>query len=228
MDFSSVMGPGDKDLPRSEISGYQPVSRIGEVVINCFVDAFEYAQIPDDLDTRSIADGAAGDGSNFEHKPMFHDWATVQPGMICLSRKRRTAVYRQYAAVETSMPVIACAACIDNNQERDWFFAGIARSKSVRAPDDGVGPTVDEMFTLSVGGMSTVLNTSGYQIHAGDLIEWTLAPVRVFNASSIKRHKAAPRRIGIQPASVSSTKIIGRALTFAKHGEPLDILLRQG
>lgn len=228
MDFSSVMGPGDKDLPRSEISGYQPVSRIGEVVINCFVDAFEYAQIPDQLDTKRITREEDGISGVVESKPMFHDWATVQPGMICLSRKRRTAVYRQYAAVETSMPVVACAACMDNNTERDWFFAGVARSKSVRAPDDGVGPTVDEMFTLSVGGMTTVLNTSGYQIHAGDLIEWTLAPVMVFKSSNVKRHKAAPRRIGIQPASVSSTKIIGRALTFAKQGEPLDILLRQG
>lgn len=30
------MGPGDRNLPMSEISGYQPVSRIGEVVMNAF------------------------------------------------------------------------------------------------------------------------------------------------------------------------------------------------
>lgn len=30
---------GDKNLPNSEVSGYQPVSRIGEIVINSFVDA---------------------------------------------------------------------------------------------------------------------------------------------------------------------------------------------
>ena len=35
-DFQSFAGPGDKDLPMSEISGYQPVSRIGEVVMNAF------------------------------------------------------------------------------------------------------------------------------------------------------------------------------------------------
>lgn len=35
-DFSSYLGPGDKDLPRSEVEGYQPVSRIGEVVMNAF------------------------------------------------------------------------------------------------------------------------------------------------------------------------------------------------
>ena len=35
--FRSYMGPGDKSLPMSnEIQGYQPVSRIGEVVMNAF------------------------------------------------------------------------------------------------------------------------------------------------------------------------------------------------
>jgi len=36
MDFASYMGPGDVNLPRSEVSGYQPVSRIGEVAMNAF------------------------------------------------------------------------------------------------------------------------------------------------------------------------------------------------
>lgn len=35
-DFQSYMGPGDKNLPNSEVTGYQPVSRIGEVVMNAF------------------------------------------------------------------------------------------------------------------------------------------------------------------------------------------------
>ena len=35
---------GDKDLPRAnEVRGYQPVSRIGEVVMNAFVDAVRCA-----------------------------------------------------------------------------------------------------------------------------------------------------------------------------------------
>lgn len=37
-DFSSVQGPTDDFLRRSEIEGYQPVSRIGETVINSFVE----------------------------------------------------------------------------------------------------------------------------------------------------------------------------------------------
>ena len=36
VDFQSYAGPGDKGLRSSEIEGYQPVSRIGEVVMNAF------------------------------------------------------------------------------------------------------------------------------------------------------------------------------------------------
>lgn len=35
-DFQSFAGPGDRDLKMSEVEGYQPVSRIGEVVMNSF------------------------------------------------------------------------------------------------------------------------------------------------------------------------------------------------
>ena len=34
--FQSVQGPADSRLRHSELEGYQPVSRIGEVVINSF------------------------------------------------------------------------------------------------------------------------------------------------------------------------------------------------
>ena len=34
--FQSLQGPTDPSLKHSEIEGYQPVSRIGEVVINSF------------------------------------------------------------------------------------------------------------------------------------------------------------------------------------------------
>lgn len=36
IDFQSSMGPGDKGLRNNELEGYQPVSRIGEVVMNSF------------------------------------------------------------------------------------------------------------------------------------------------------------------------------------------------
>jgi N-acetylglutamate synthase-like GNAT family acetyltransferase len=74
-----------------------------------------------------------------EYKPHFHEWATVQPGMVALARKKRTAVFRQYVAAETAVPVIGCAACLPVGDEKNYFFAGVVRSKSVRNPDDGIG-----------------------------------------------------------------------------------------
>ena len=148
VDFQSHAGPGDKGLRNTELEGYQPVSRIGEVVMNAFVDSYEFTLIKDAL----RADELKGDPANaatdiVEYKPHFHEWATVQPGMVCLARKKRTAVFRQYVAAETAVPVIACAACLPAADEKNYFFAGVARSKSVRDPDDGVGPKTDEFFT---------------------------------------------------------------------------------
>lgn len=170
--------------------------------------------------------GAPGGGADpVETKPHFHEWATVQPGMVCVARKKKTAVFRGYSAAETAVPVIACAACIPKEDEKNFFFAGIARSKSVRTPDDGIGPNVDEYFTVSIGGMATLLNTSGGPIHPGDLVEWCFAHGNT--AKDQERAKGNPRRIAIAVASVSSPKIIGRALSFAKSGETLDVLIRQ-
>ena len=177
------------------------------------VDAYEFASLRDVLKVSDMTGNPIPDGDDYivEHKPMFHEWATVQPGMICLARKKKTAVFRQYVAAETAVPVVACAACLPYALEKDYFFAGVARSKSVRSPDDGVGPTVDEFFTVSIGGMSTLLNTSGTQIHPGDLVEWCfISPKAIAGNQPQKRMKTGPRRVGIKVASVSSPKIIGR------------------
>ena len=202
------------------------------------VDSYEFSSLPDVLSSSQVKpfDKGVGntDDKTAEFKPMFHEWATVQPGMITLARKKKTAVFRQYVAAETAVPVIACAACIPVAQEKDYFFAGVARSKSIRTPDDGVGPTTDEFFTVSLGGMVTVLNNSGQPLHAGDLVEWCFINPKASEGDGVgaqrqiaKRQKAGPRRFGIKIASVSSPKVIGRALSFAKSGEPIDILLKQ-
>lgn len=180
------------------------------------VDAYEFsALVNQQLNLKQLTgrgpDGG-GDGDTVEYKPHFHEWATVQPGMICLARKKKTAVFRQYIAAETAVPVIACAACLPKDDEKNYFFAGVARSKSVRSPDDGIGPNVDEFFTVSIGGMATILNTSMGPIFPGDLVEWCLSGT---NASKGSRAKQGPRRVGIQVASVSSPKIIGRALSVS-------------
>lgn len=140
VDFQSYAGPGDKNLRNTEVEGYQPVSRIGEIVMNAFVDSYEFTNLKDQLNTTELSGVPAENAAAVEYKPHFHEWATVQPGMICLARKKRTAVFRQYVAAETAVPVIACAACLPVANEKQYFFAGVARSKSIREPDDGIGP----------------------------------------------------------------------------------------
>ncbi len=215
------------------------------------MDSYEFPQLAPSLTAEQLR-GSGDNSGPIEFKPHFHEWATVQPGMICLARKNRTAQWRQYTAAETAVPVIACAAGLKKLDERNCafcvriffalflatelatelvcfaftdYFAGVARSKSVREPDDGIGPKTDEFFTISMGGMTTVLNTSGSHIHPGDLVEWCLATTDAKGTSSAKRMKTGPRRVAIQIASVSSPRVFGRAISFAKAGEPIDILL---
>lgn len=230
-DFQSFMGPGDKNLPMSELQGYQPVSRIGEIVMNAFGTLLPLLTHSDACSPHLFSPPvSAVDAYEFgtlknkegEDKPQFHEWATVQPGMICVARKKKTAVFRQYIAAETAVPVIACAACQADDDDINYFFAGVARSKSVRSPDDNIGPNVDEFFTVSIGGMATLLNTSGGNIFPGDQIEWCFKP-----DNNKHQSKNGPRRIAIQVASVSSSKVIGRCLSFAKNGETFDLLIKQ-
>ena len=89
-----------------------------------------------------------------EPKPYFHEYATVLPGMICLSRKARNATFRGYVAAETATPVIGCAAGLKAEDANNFYFAGICRSKTVRPIDDGTGPQIDEYFTVRSGPLS--------------------------------------------------------------------------
>ena len=56
--FQTIQGPTDPMLRHSEIEGYQPVSRIGEVVINCFIDSYEHSALP----AHGAPGGHRGDG----------------------------------------------------------------------------------------------------------------------------------------------------------------------
>ena len=198
--FQSVQGPVDDRLRHSELEGYQPISRIGEVVINSFVDAYEFAQLPEAVTKGDIKPGApTGAGDQVEFKPHFHEWATVLPGMICLSRKARNATFRNYVAAETATPVIGCCACLTNDDAKNFYFAGVCRSKTVRPIDDGVGPQVDEFFTLAIGGMVTMINNSKDPVFPGDMLEWTFYNESGDkNGNPAKRTKTNPRRIGIK------------------------------
>lgn len=226
--FQSVQGPADSRLRHTELEGYQPVSRIGEVVINSFVDSYEFAQLPEAVKAEKL-DGGAGTvaGTEVEFKPHFHEWATVLPGMICLSRKARNATFRNYVAAETATPVIGCCACLTNDDAKNFYFAGVCRSKTVRPIDDGVGPQTDEFFTLAIGGMVTMLNNSKTPVFPGDMLEWCFYNEKNMDGGrAAKRTKGNPRRIAVKIASPTSERVIGRCLSFAKPMDTFDLLLK--
>ena len=226
--FQSVQGPADSRLRHSELEGYQPVSRIGEVVINSFVDTFEFAQLPDAVKGAELE--AGGGDSPVEFKPHFHEWATVLPGMICISRKARNATFRNYVAAETATPVIGCCACLTNDDAKNFYFAGICRSKTVRPIDDGQGPQTDEFFTLAIGGMVTMLNNSKTPVFPGDMLEWCFyneqGDGERGSERPAKRTKGNPRRIAVKIASPTSDRVIGRCLSFAKPMDTFDLLIK--
>ena len=236
--YQSYMGPTDPNLRHSEIEGYQPVSRIGEVVINSFIDSYEFTALPEYVTVEAVEprDGAAEDERTeatlkmpFEHKPHFHEWATALPGMICVSRKARNSTFRNYVAAETATPVISCCACLGADDMKNFYFAGVARSKSVRPIDDGVGPQIDEFFTLAIGGMCTLLNNSGTVLYPGDMLEWCFYNQKAYSSAGSKgaaRGNSNPRRITVKIATTASERVIGRALSFAKPGETFDLLLK--
>jgi hypothetical protein len=256
--YQSYQGPTDPSLTHSLIEGYQPVSRIGEVVINSFVDPYEFTALPENISIMDVSpnnddlrkpvpEGASDEqkaamqkeyedlvaikANTFEFKPHFHEWATALPGMICVSRKARNATFRNYVAAETATPVITCCSCLGADDMKNFYFAGVCRSKSVRPIDDGVGPSVDEFFTLAIGGMCTLLNNSGTSIFPGDMLEWCF-----YNEGNGKQGALAKRdptrgtgkvrRITVKIATSASERVIGRALSFSKPGETFDLLLK--
>jgi len=240
MQFQSIQGPTDPSRRHSLTEGYQPVSRIGETVVNCFVDAYEFAALDTTIthvelmgeqgeaDPANPIGAAYTPGRDIEVKPHFHEWASVLPGMICLSRKARNSTFRNYVAAETATPVIGCAACLKYDDMDNFYFAGVCRSKTVRPIDDGVGPQVDEFFTLAIGGMVTMLNNSGTAVFPGDMLAWTFYAenTKKQSSSSAMRGKKDPRRISVELATANSERVIGRCLTFAKPNETFDLLLK--
>lgn len=229
MDVISAIGPGSDLLPNNTIEGYQPVSRNGEVTQNAFIDSFQWNTIIDKERNSTMQNNAAPERFdpilNNEVQPAFHEWATVHPGFICVFQKNRSTRYRHHASAETAVPVIACAQLLSSQNNSMYQFAGIARSKSVRDYDDVAnGMKRDEFFTLHIGGPVTLLNNGNEAIQQGDPVEWTFMDKREVSTNP-KRQKVGPRRIQVRKAKSSHRRVFGKALGYAKRGEPLDVLV---
>lgn len=229
MDVISAIGPGSDLLPNNTIEGYQPVSRNGEVTQNAFIDSFQWNAIIDKTRGQGAQENAPERFDqrrlNDEVQPAFHEWASVQPGFICVFQKNRSTRYRHHASAETATPVIACAQLLSEQNNSMYQFAGIARSKSIRDYDDVAnGMKRDEFFTLHIGGPVTLLNNGNDVIQQGDAVEWTFMDTREVSTMP-KRQKVGPRRIQVRKAKSSHRRVFGKALGYAKRGEPFDVLV---
>ena len=220
MDVIGAIGPGSDMLPNNSLQGYQPVSRNGEVTQNAFIDGQVWNMVMD-KGRRSAADNPLRN----EDPCQFFEWASVQPGFICVFEKDRSTRYRNHLSTETACPVIACAQTLGAPMDKKFAFAGVARSKSVRDHDDiANGAKRDEYFTLSIGGPVTLINNGNGPIKAGDMVEWTFFDTREANFLP-KRQRVGPRRIQVRAAKHSQARTFGRALNYAKRGESLDVLV---
>lgn len=235
--YQSIQGPTDPMLRSNQIEGYSQVSRIGETVQNAFVEANEYGILPDTFTKEEMEGKAYKDGNGqlkdltnatvtsftvVENKPHFFEWASATVGMIAVHRRMRTAL-RGGIGADSAVPVVVCAAMRGPLDEHDWQFAGVVRSNSVRTMDDGVGPTTDEFFTVSIGGMVTILNNSNTVIHPGDYLSWTF--VSDGKTDTKRATHGSPRRIGIRIADFHDDNTFAVAKGFAKQGQMFDALL---
>ena len=106
--------------------------------------------------------------------------------------------------------MVTCCACLGADDMKNFYFAGVCRSKSVRPIDDGVGPSVDEFFTLAIGGMCTLLNNSGVSIFPGDMLEWCFYNEGTGKQSALAksnptRGTGRPRRITVKIATAAAS-----------------------
>lgn len=241
MDNIHSYAPGSTELANNLVEGYQPYSRINELVHNAFIDPYEWNQMRESISKKEmealsthaleeVRRNGGNTGPQGELRPDFHEWATVLPGYICVSRKMRDKNWRGFVAAETAAPVIACAQGMPRGQDDQFFFSGVARSKSLKEPDDGRGPRSDDHFTMHIGGVATILNNGKVPVHPGDGVAWTFQQMvnsMAQSFTSTKRQKAGPRRIQIVkvPSTAYHPRQFGRCMSFAKPGETFDILL---
>ena len=132
-----------------------------------------------------------------ETKCHAYEWMTAYVGMIAVQRKQRSTFRNHVATESAAPVVVCAVgrgpldevSCRFSHRtsfshvhlvfgvltlarfllgvQFDWQFAGVVRSNSVRTVDDGMGPSVDEYFTLTIAGPQTILNNSKDVIHPG-------------------------------------------------------------
>ena len=242
--MQSIQGPADPRFSQGLRDGLSVVSRIGEVVLNVKPDPYAYGKLKNAIAVGDLEPQLRDGGGNkldandtrtpaqlratYEVKPHYHDFSSALPGMICVSEQRRSAAAHVGYPLDRSeavTPVITCCSCLLPEDEKKYYFVGIARSKHIAQIDDGNGVAVDDHYTASAGGLATLVNNSNMVNHPGDELAWTFwnPPMRKYALAP--RSDPYPRRVAVCKAVDGSERTIGRAITFAKPGERFDLLI---
>ena len=211
MDVYRSMDPGSDMFSHNVLEGHQPYNRTGEIIATAFADRVAY---------QNQMQNALAD-----NKVAFHHWATVTPGVICLHKN--TSSRSRSALDEHAMAVVTSADNLDPSaaNHENYTIAGVVRSKS----------TTDEMsqrselFTLTIGGVVTVVNTNDKALYPGDGVAWTFKKDQF--PGSVSSQSGVPKRIQIEkvvttPATQSNeSRKFGVVMRFSKPGEPVDVKL---
>ena len=147
-------GPHDERLPHSLVEGVQPVSRIGEIVGNCVIDHKRFHMAPNVVPRKLYNPADPKPDDVHSYKPHYHEWSSVLPGMLLIGKKEQMNTVSAHRSSEKGMEVLSCAYGIGPEEMDQYYFAGVARSKSVQPIADGAGPQLDEFFTAALGGMA--------------------------------------------------------------------------
>lgn len=208
----SNLGPGSVGLSRDVIDSRSEVTRAGQQTQSAFVDPFAW---------NTVIEKARGGTPTCP----FYEWATVQVGFVCVMSKNSSAAYYRHRETEKAFPIIACGEYMSAGDHKNYQFAGVAMTPSVRDYDDVQnGMKRDEYFTLAMEGKATLLNNGTKTIKRGDQVEWAFESSDGAESGSVKRQRG-PRRIIVQPAATTE-RAIGRALSTAVKGHNFDILLK--
>jgi len=208
--YEYITGPSDTDNYNRSQSGYKPVSRIGEIVMNAVVDPRQHPTT-----------GSPGESVE------FYRWASVLPGIVTVNKKNTNERVGHDPTDETCVRCIASCNALDDTKHDEYYFTGIARSKSIRSIEESsVGPSVDEFFTVAIGGLITVLNNGSKPIKAGSLVEWSFGALQAAQHAQ-SRHARRIKVEELATGAANQDRVIGRAMNYASQGQNFDLLIRQ-
>lgn len=151
-----------------------PITHAGRVVYNARRDSTETTR-------RRSKRGRQASNALYQGSDVHDENHSIQPYELCI-RNKRTKLVRHtpndteihcfssangmYSLTESGQDATA------RNKKRDTLqFAGVASNRAAYDPNNNAN---EEHFAVQVGGLQTMYNTSGGDIHAGQIILWDM------------------------------------------------------